>query len=109
VRAFRSCARAVAAGQGAGGQGFSLAHVQRRRGPVVQPQPGQAQGIFARLQGAQGDLEQLVVGLQVQPGVGHGRDQAGLHGTARLLAGQVLRQSGILEAGDAAEKVSSQL
>ena len=40
-----------------------------------------------------------------QLGVGHRRDQADLHGLARLFAGQVLRQRGSLQAAHAAEEV----
>ena len=49
--------------------------------------------------------QQLVVGEQREPAVGHRGDQADLRRLARFLGGQVLRQRRVLQAGDAAEEV----
>ncbi|MNQ26505.1 hypothetical protein D3C85_397440 [compost metagenome] len=57
------------------------------------------------LEGFLAQREQLAVGLQGQPGVGHAGHQADLRGALRLRGGEVLLHGRLVQAAQAAEQV----
>ena len=92
-------------GAGRLGEAFGLVVVEFGRHTVVQPQLGQLDGFLAGGQGAARDGQQLLVGQQGVPAVGHGGHQADLGALAGFLGGQVLGQGLLLQGRDTAEEV----
>ncbi len=82
-----------------------LTQLQRRGDPDVETALGQTKALFIGLQGIAGDLQQCLVGLQGQPGIGDTGDQTDLGAALGGLAGEELFQRLVAQAAQATEQV----
>ena len=92
-------------GAGRLGERLCLAEVELGGHTRVQAHLGQAHRLLARGKGLARQVQQLLVGQQRQPAIGHRRHQAHLGGVAAFFGGEVLGERLFLEAGNAAKEV----
>ncbi|MDT4853780.1 hypothetical protein FQZ97_880580 [compost metagenome] len=90
---------------GAFDRGARLAQVERRRHADLAAAQGQLVALLVGAEGVFGQLQQGLIGLPGQVGIGDTGDQADLRGAPRLFAGQVDFQRLLAEAAHATEQV----